>query len=48
MKQLHRAIGSPLVLVISSDASKGLETGIDHVFPKCENREYMRICIQIS
>ncbi|XP_048540850.1 uncharacterized protein LOC125520087 isoform X2 [Triticum urartu] len=42
MKQLHRAIGSPPGLVISSDACKGLETAIDLVFPNCENRECMR------
>lgn len=42
MKQLHRAIGSPPGLVISSDACKGLETAIDLVFPNCENRECVR------
>jgi hypothetical protein len=42
MKQLHRAIGSPPGLVISSDACKGLETAIELVFPNCENRECMR------
>ncbi|KAM0836464.1 hypothetical protein ACQ4PT_062310 [Festuca glaucescens] len=40
--ELHRAIGSPPGLVISSDACKGLETAINLVFPHCENRECMR------
>jgi transposase-like protein len=42
MKQLHRAIGDPPGLVISSDACKGLEKSIELVFPNCENRECMR------
>lgn len=41
-EQLHRAIGSPPNLVISSDACKGLETSIAKVFPEAECRECMR------
>ena len=42
MQQLHRAIGSPPGLVISSDCCKGLETTVVEVYPNCECRECMR------
>ena len=42
LRQLHRAIGSPPGLVISSDACKGLETSVATVFPEAEHRECMR------
>jgi hypothetical protein len=42
MQNLHRAVGDPPGLVISSDACKGLEKAIAVVFPQAENRECMR------
>jgi hypothetical protein len=35
MQQLHRDVGSPPGLVISSDVCKGLENVVDSVFPDC-------------
>jgi hypothetical protein len=42
MQNLHRAVGDPPRLVISSDACKGLEKVVGDVFPQAENRECMR------
>jgi hypothetical protein len=42
MQRLHRAVGDPPGLVISSDACKGLEKAVGEVFPQAENRECMR------
>ena len=42
MQQLHRAVGSPPGLVISTDACKGFETVVSVVFTEAEHRECMR------
>ena len=42
MQQLHRAVGSPIGLVICTDACKGLEKAVGVVFPEVEYRECMR------
>jgi hypothetical protein len=42
MENLHKAIGDPPGLVISSDAQKGLIEGVAAAFPNAEHRECMR------
>ena len=42
IQQLHRAVGSPPGLVISTNACKGLETAVSAVFTDAEHRECMR------
>jgi MULE transposase domain len=42
MQQLRKAIGSPMGLTISSDASKGLAAAVVSVFSDSEHRECMR------
>jgi MULE transposase domain len=42
MTQLRKAIGDPVGLIISSDASKGLENVVAAVFPNAEHRECLR------
>jgi hypothetical protein len=39
MQQLHKAIGKPSHLAISSEACKGLENAVKSVFPWAEHRE---------
>jgi transposase-like protein len=42
MENLRHVIGFPNGLVIHTDACKGLEVAVDHVFPGVEYRECMR------
>jgi hypothetical protein len=42
LQNLRQVIGFPNGLVIHTDACKGLETAVDHVFPGVEHRECMR------
>jgi hypothetical protein len=42
MEKLHKVIGDPPGLVISSDACKGLVEGIAAIYPHAEHRECMR------
>jgi transposase-like protein len=42
MEHLRRAIGDPPLLVVSSDACKGLENAVKDVFPHVEQRECFR------
>lgn len=42
LQKLHRAIGSPQDLTISSDHCKGLELAVKKVFPAAEHRECFR------
>jgi transposase-like protein len=39
MEQLKKAIGDPPLLVVCSDACKGLETAVKTVFPYAEQRK---------
>jgi len=42
LSALHKAIGMPYGLVISSDIQKGLQNAIEKVYPLAEHRECMR------
>jgi hypothetical protein len=39
MTQLKKSIGDPPLLAVCTDACKGLENAVKHVFPKAEQRE---------
>jgi len=39
MNQLKKAIGDPPLLVVCTDACKGLENAVKNVFPNAEQRE---------
>jgi transposase-like protein len=42
MEQLSKAIGPVENLVVCTDACKGLEAAVAHVWPDCEQRECFR------
>jgi transposase-like protein len=42
MTQLHNALGDVPVLVVCTDACKGLEKAVNDVFPNAEQRECFR------